>query len=136
MKRNVLRLAVVAALGAGALLPGLPAQAADHGDGKAACNTGEICFQEFWDGFVTSQYQRHFWYSDPNHYDDVFINTVNNPEFTLAYAIEGIWNRDTQCSVRMITVNEVTYAQYTYKTVARNDKGNYGAHANQAHARC
>ncbi|MCU7724316.1 hypothetical protein ODJ79_11370 [Actinoplanes sp. KI2] len=126
---------LAAALVGAAVVVAVPtaAQAEDHGDGKTACNSGEICFQFSWDGFSTSTFQRHFWYSDSNHNDDVFGNVPNgNTSLLLADNAHGFWNRDTSCSV---TLYVSTSYRNGYATIARGGKQSI-SNWNQSHKRC
>ncbi|WP_433298171.1 hypothetical protein ACQP2F_42725 [Actinoplanes sp. CA-030573] len=126
---------VAAALGVtGLLVAPTAAQAADHGDGKAACNSTEICFQWIWDGFTTQQYQRHFWNSDSDHTNDYFGNLPDlpNPPVKLAANAEGIFNRDSTCTV---TLYMSTGYKTAYASVPRGTKQSISAW-NASHKRC
>lgn len=89
---------VVAALGA----VSMPAQA-DVGDGKLACNSGEICFSRDYYSGTKPTYQKHFWYSgDHDGYYFVNVNTGVQDTTPLRDNANALRNRDTQCSVKVI----------------------------------
>jgi hypothetical protein len=129
--RNILMATVVGA----AALFALPstAQAADHGDGKAACNSTEICFQWIWDGFTTQTSQRHFYGSDSYHGDDNFSQPYGGaPLITLLANAEGIYNRDSSCTVTLYMSRSYATA---YASVARGTKQSISPW-NASHKRC
>ena len=73
---------------------------ADSGDGKIACNTGEICFAR---DDASVMYQKHFWYgaSHDNYY---FWDTVENDAdgSELKNNADQVRNRDRTCDVKVI----------------------------------
>ncbi|GLY07730.1 hypothetical protein [Actinoplanes sp. NBRC 101535] len=129
-----LRIFAAALIGAAALaFAPSPAQAVDRGDQKAACNSGEICFQWIWDSFSTSTFQRHFWYSDSNHTNDTWGNVPDlYPVLDFDSSAKGIYNRDTECSV---TLYASTGYRNGYATIARTKRQSISAW-NQSHKRC
>ncbi|MEU7904932.1 hypothetical protein [Actinoplanes sp. NPDC049118] len=129
-----MRMFAAAVVGAATLaVSPVAAHAVDRGDQKAACNSGEICFQYIWDGFSTSQYQRHFWYNDANHTDDQFGNTPDlYPLMDLDGNAKGIWNRDSSCAV---TLYVSTSYRNGYATIARGKEQSISPW-NQSHKRC
>ena len=109
------------------------AQAADHGDGRAACNATEICFQWNWDNFTTQMYQRHFWNSDSNHSNDYWGNTRDtDPLISISASAEGLYNRDSTCTV---TLYMSTGYATAYAHVPRGTKQSISPW-NSSHKRC
>jgi hypothetical protein len=75
-----------------------PAQA-DVGDGSLACNVGEICLAQDFDG--SYEWQKHFWW-DAN-YDGYYFTSVKTGASggPVRDQVSSVKNRDTQCSVRL-----------------------------------
>jgi hypothetical protein len=102
----------------------------------AACNNGEICFQLFWDGFMTSDFQRHFYWNDWNHSNDLAGSPSMHNAYYIVDRVQGVWNRDTECNLALYdwdaAGNPVAY------TVLPQGfpMGNWGAQRNNAHSRC
>jgi hypothetical protein len=131
LERTVVATVIVAAL----LAPAAPARAADVGDGRLACNRGEICFQWLWDGFITSTWQKHFWWSNWRHDLECFCNPPPlYPVFPLRNEASGFWNRDTQCYVRLWDVDSGGW--HYYAQIPRDLMGNFADDRNDAHSRC
>ncbi|GIJ32486.1 hypothetical protein ACN26Z_04710 [Verrucosispora sp. WMMD703] len=117
---------------AAAALGGTAAQA-DKGDGKAACNRAEICFDFAWDDFMTSSFQRHFWYNDADHSNDIWGNVPDgNTSLWVANTAGGLWNRDTECAV---TVYDLSSYRTPYTTFPRDFRSPISAR-NNSHKRC
>lgn len=128
---------VLAAVAVGAAtLAATPATAyADQGDGRAACNRGEICFQSIWDRWTTSAFQKHFYYSDTNHHNDYWGNVVpeGNTTYTIANNASGFWNRDTECSVAVYDGR--SYGGGALVIIPRGNMTSI-RDANESHKRC
>lgn len=75
---------------------------ADSGDGKIACNTGEICFAR---DDASVRYQKHFWYG-ASHDNFYFCDTVESDAdgSELKNNAEQVRNRDRTCDVKVIDV--------------------------------
>lgn len=97
---RALKTAIMAALLAAVGLIAVPAVAqADSGDGKLACNYGEICLARDWSDVT---YQRHFWYSGPTNGNFVNRYTGQSSGGAVANNASAIWNRDSSCNVAII----------------------------------
>jgi hypothetical protein len=128
------RMAMAALVGVASMMLPATAALADNGDGKAACNNTEICFQMHWDNWQTSSFQRHFYNSDSDHRNDIFGNVYpeGSNSWYLASNANGLWNRDSQCGVTVYT--ETSYRTY-YISVYRGFKGQIRSD-NYSHKRC
>jgi hypothetical protein len=99
------------ALLAAALIPLGPATAAhaDNGNNNASCDTGEICFRYGtafgWD--VNACFSRTFYWSNHNHANEYWAFTLYpcgdsvGTTFPIRNTIGSVWNRDTQCTVKL-----------------------------------
>jgi hypothetical protein len=131
---NARKILAATALGAALLAVPSAAQAADHGDNRAACNSTEICFQWLWDSFTTQTMQRHFYGSDSYHGDDNFGNPpyAGAPLIKLIAEAEGIYNRDSSCAVTLYMSRGYATA---YAIVARGSEQSISPW-NASHKRC
>ncbi|PWR09361.1 hypothetical protein DKT68_12420 [Micromonospora acroterricola] len=119
--------------GIATVVAGGTAAQADKGDGNAACNRTEICFQFSWDNFTTSSFQRHFWYNDSDHSNDIWGNVPDgNTSLWVANTAGGLWNRDSSCAV---TVYDLSGYRTPYTVFPRDFKAAISAR-NNSHKRC
>lgn len=146
--RLLFRSALASMLAAALLFPARPASAADIGDGTLGCYQGEICFTYIYvygwviDGSQVPYGIKHFYYGDMDHSNNVFHNGIS-----LMDNIQGYYNFDTRCSIKMWDVL-LSGAWIVYKTLPRStgniyldmgmqDSTSFSARdINNGHSRC
>jgi hypothetical protein len=118
------------------LMAAAPAQAdsSDNGNGRVTCDRGEICFSFSWTGFTTSTFQRHFWYGNWDHWNQLYHNQPYCCSPALANTAGGFWNRDTQCYVRLWYYDGGVWSWYNQ--FPREYMTQLTPSMNEAHSRC
>lgn len=123
-----------------ALLSGLVAvpmnASADSGDGKLACNAGEICLSRDW---PATRYQKHFW-NGGSHDGYSWVNTqTGGATYTkVQNSASSVKNRDSRCYMKI--VNDRGPLPDNYKVIANDSTWRYVGDqmndANDRHERC
>jgi len=108
---------------------------ADSGDGREACNFGEICFHDWtW----SDRYRKHFWWSANHSHYLWWDATLNRHTELVQNDANTVRNRDSRCWVVVEDLNgEWPNSEFVVPNDGRTHRLPFGVrNRNDRHLRC